>query len=193
MKNDTGDLNHLLDNYDDIVTKDDWGLSSSPEKKAPNTAPTKEVEDEIDIVEEELRNSQQANEIMKVSISTKSPAQSENEKADAESNKMFIELFSNSSKALNGPDADNTSSDRGNSRGERRRSSSSPSAAYAMLGQSGGQRSSSARRTPTQPAFASNATWTTRGFCRDQGDNMPFLSFHCADFSSPAAEEEGGQ
>lgn len=60
---------------------------------------------------------------MKVSISTKSPAMGESEKADTESNKMFIELFSNSSKALNGADSDNTSSDRGNSRGERRRSS----------------------------------------------------------------------
>ena len=95
MKNDTGDLNHLLDNYDEIVTKDDWGLSSPPEKKTPNTTTTKEVEDEIDIVEEELRNSAHEKEsFMKVSISTKSPVkQPEPDTSCADSNQMFMELF----------------------------------------------------------------------------------------------------
>lgn len=101
MKNDTGDLNHLLDNYDEIVTRDDWGVSpEKKEQKTPSTATLKEKdEDEIDIVEEELRNSSNmAKEIMKVSISTKSPLATESDSAGSDSNKMFIDLFSNSSK-----------------------------------------------------------------------------------------------
>ena len=66
-----------------------------------------------------MRNSTMAKEIMKVSISTKSQPQGGEPDAGDDSNKMFIELFSNANNGLN--DSGQPSADRGNSRGDRRR------------------------------------------------------------------------
>lgn len=51
------DLDHLLDNYDDIMGKEEWNMPQKSQSQ-PNTAEIKDSSEDIDsLVEEELRNS----------------------------------------------------------------------------------------------------------------------------------------
>ena len=55
--NATDDLDHLLDNYDDIMGKEEWNMPQKTTSQ-PGTAEIKDNSDDIDsLVEEELRNS----------------------------------------------------------------------------------------------------------------------------------------